>query len=1024
MERIFKQTFADGYQGIDAETSILQPDSDSGFARAINYEKAVSNSLRGRVGCQTQGSYGFFGLFRYNYTRTQDEYAITYQVASGTYPNQVAGLTTNKTSADGASRSKLIAINQQLWVQDTFNYAITRVSGSYPFTWYSAVSGSSIHFIIKANGTSILDVACGDGNLDQIDTSVYSLLGSIDATAELSISRGTRGTCPPFAIVNGAQTTAAGASTTYGTRYTVTVNNTPHTFQAGDIITFPDAVLTQAGLTGTVYGIPTLVGGFVISTTATTITYVGPQVTLTNGSVLGYMGQSAAAFPIAEAASISSGATFSITMPYWRLIPEGDKDFGHLFDSSLAKFIENLGTPSGTGGIVTYPARSTFYAPPVAENSQGCLYIASSGRASDGVDTFANNLIRTDGVTAKRAGLPGGPDMVTTLPAGALAAGTYKYKAYYKYVDAQGNIIEGQPGTTYSVTTTGAENVGISLLTSSPAFRYSDATGYLVRSCYKHTLESPAAGAFFYVDDNSAAPGLTGFLQPGDPVTLNDNTAPKTGFSGPGTLHRTVCTDYCAVAATISPTISSIKVADSSGYTIPDNAFISSGLTVVLLRTTAGGNQFYVLNEMAITGYANLTGIVDSVSDATLSSGTQYTEITIGKEHNPPPACSLVCQHQGNLFVARGVDAPSTITSSTSDGIEYFPLASNGFDVPSTEAGFITAIASDTNDRLAVTKESAYYDVVGDVDGGVFSINAVTEGDYGVSTQASLRRVKDALVGVSKQGLVVIQNGRINQDTFAGVNAKLIGQSYYFNLATAYNDGNGKYVCTIPVNTTQSIGLEPVSFVVDYSKMIGDSLSPVFTGNSITNLGIKTFESLYPYRIDQIGGAVTIAGTTYHLSGWYPYGVFKSLPRFSSNSPANGDGDSFIDNVNAITYILEWNPINFGEPAQLKTPIRARVWSFPNNYAADGWVPFAFLLETGASPLASLVGGVNPNSSSSTLTFTASTNVFREAKVKNCKTNFYIIRLTTNTIRTAPFLTGLEMMFDANYPKEDVNNNG
>lgn len=960
--KIFKKAFSGDFTGIDGQMAAIEPDAGA-VNLATNYEMSVGNSLRGRVGSQFSGK-GFFAIFPYNYTRTQDQYDIKYQTWGGAYPAQTASLSTTKTTADGASISKLIALNQQVWVLDTMNITVTYVSGSYPFTWYTKVSSGNFNFVIKANGSSILDTSLGDGITSS--TSIYSLLNTIDGLAQLSVSRTTRGVCPPFAVVNGNQTTVVGASSTYGTRYTVTVN-AGHNFAAGDIITFNNTPL---------------VGGFVTATTATTIEYVGPQVSLLNNDVLGYLGQSATNFPVSTASSAASG-NLTLSFPYWRLIPEGDKDFGHIYDSAYS--------------LWSTKSAGSFYAPAVASSQLGNLYVAASATLASGTSTYANNLVKIDGLTAVRAGLPSPTIIASSAATPGVLAGTYKYKAFFRRVDAQGNIWEGAPGAVTTITTSLAEIYSFNIAIPS-ANRYSGASGFQTRSCFKYTAESPAANQFFYVDDGTAAPGLTAFIQPGDPICLLDNTAPKTGW-GVGTLHRTVCLDYCAqIGGGVSPTISSIRVADSSGYTIPDNTPISTGLTAVFLRTTAGGNLFYELGEIPITGYSALSITVsDQVTDATLTAGTQYIEAIIGKEHNPPPACTLVCPHQGGLVVARGPLTPNSLAISTADGLEYFPLASNGFDIPSTQTGFVTAIASDTIDRLAVCKEKAYYDVTGDIDSGSFSVNVKNEGDYGITSQASLVRAGDALVGLSKNGWVTIQDGFLDPYKFKDLNARVVNQSYQFAWATAVNDYfNRQYLCSIP-----QVSGEPVTYAIDYSR------------NRIT-----TIDRSYATKLDPVGGMAMIGDTLYQLSGTSPYAVTRRLIRFNGNSPNVGDGDSFYDNTGAISYVLETQPINFGEPGQLKSPIRLRVWSLPNDYVVEGWVPFSLRVQGSASPLAQYIGS-GATQTDSTVTFSAVTDVLKDVKLVKCKTHFYILRLTTNTAGTAPFITGYEIMFTENYDKED-----
>lgn len=978
-QSVFNQYFATDFAGLDGESSSLE--ETRGVNRAVNMEMSVGNSMRGRVGCQTSGSNGFFAIFPYRYTRTEDQYDILYQTAAGTYPTQTASLGTTKTTADGASIERLIGINNQAWMLDTMSITATYVSGTYPFSYYVTVhsSGSNIDYIVtNGAGTAIVNLSVGNGITSSLTgKEIYTVLLNINGTANLNLSTTTRGVCPPYAIINGNQSSAVTGTTSYGNTFTWTVS--AHNFSAGDIISWVDSFNGQ------------LRGGMVLSTTATTILYVGIQGTAIDGQILGYMGQPAVMTPITTLTTAAVSGNPVFTFSYWRLIPEGDKIFGNIYASAY----EQWGIKS-TG---------SFYVPPVAENSEGNLYIAASGFPADGVSSWANNLIKVDGQTATRAGLPTPITGVTAfVPSGGGGGltGAYKYKFLFRRYDAQGNIIEGPESSVYSATLS-SDYVTVNIPTLQG---YGSATGFLVRSGIKHTTESPAAGAAFYVDDLAGGTGNTAFIQTGDPICLLDNTAQKTGLwkaafgvDVVGTLHKTVCTAYSAKVATISPTTSSIRVADSSGYQINSDTPISCGMTLLTLRNTAGGNQFYELCEMPFSGFGSYS-FIDNVTDAVLSAGVQYTSPPLGKEHDAPPPCTLVCQHQGGLVVARGPASPNTTAFSSADGIEYFPTASNSFDVPSTQSGFVTAIASDTDDRLSVFKDRAYYDVYGDLDGGAFSINVKNEGDYGIASQASLVRLPFGLCGLSKNGWVIISDGLLDPFRFEKLNARIVNQVYQFSWATAVNDYfNRQYLCTIP-----QVSGEPVGFSIDYSRP-----------------SIKSMERSYPTKIDQVGGCAMIGNTLYHLSATSPYGVFRRLYRFNGDSPSGlGNGDSFIDNTNSIPYIFESQPITLGEPAVMKTPVRIRYWSIPNDYVIEGWVPFSVLVETGASSLATFIGGSSPNSTTTTLTFATSTDVMKEAHLVNCKTLFYIIRFTTNTIRTSPFMTGYNILFKDNYKKEDL----
>lgn len=976
------------FGGINAEDSALEPD-DNSVARAVNYEMAVSNSLRGRVGQQVicDPRFQFFGIFPYVYNRTTDQYDIVYQTPSGVHPNETPSLATTKTTADGATIQKLVGINHHLWVLDTMNIVIT-ISGTptYPVTAFSNVGLTQLQFEIQdASGFGYLgNTLLGTGISSY--TTIWSLLSTIDAAAGLAVSRTTRGTCPPFAIVNGNQTTGSVAGPSYGTTYRVTVNNTPHNFYVGDVITFPTTPIR---------------GGIVVARSATTIDYIGPSVTLVNGDVLGYMGQSAATFQVDPGTSTSSG-NLTIPFPYWRMIPDGDftsNEYGKSFTS-----------PYTLWGAKT---STSFFAPPTAVNDSGCLYIASSGQQSDGVTGYTNNLLKCDSLAVERAGASTGPTVTATATAAGALTGTYKYKAFLRRVDGQGNIIEGPLSSAVSITY--AAQYGT--ITGSDVL-YNSSSGWQGRSAYKRTTESPASGTSFYIDDGGA---LAPFFQPGDPCYLTDNTAQKAGLWAVGgfgatvigTLHKTVCTAYD------SPNLS-IKVADSSGYQINDNTQISAGLTMVFLRTAAGGNQYYELCELPHAGIAGGgQAFLDNVTDAVLTAGTQFTEPTIGKEHNPPPACSLVCQHQGGLVVARGVSGVATnsffrtagtngVSFSSADGNEYFPTASNSFEIPSTQSGAITAIASDTNDRLAVFKERAYYDVVGDLDGGAFSISVKNEGDYGISSQASIARIQDTLIGLCPLGIVLISDGQLDSRTYHSINARYINQSYYFGWACGSNDPTRRqYKISVP--TTGS----PVELAIDYSREAA-----------------RVFDRLYAVACDGGAGQAYISNYFYHLSSTSPYVVSRSKYRFNGDNPsvsgAAGDYASFFDNVTGISYILETHGLHFGEPAEYKTPYRIRVWSIPNDYVVDGWTAFKATVETAPSPLSNYIGGSTPGSTTAVMTFTADTDVYQDLRIVSPKTQFFIIRFTSTTIASvtdysAPFITGFELLVDENYRKEDFN---
>jgi hypothetical protein len=575
-----------------------------------------------------------------------------------------------------------------------------------------------------------------------------------------------------------------------------------------------------------------------------------------------------------------------------------------------------------------------------------------------------------------------GPSVAPATSGAGVLTGSYKYKAFLRRVDAQGNIIDGIAANPASITLA-ANAVTVSI----GAGLYSNASGYLTRSCAKGSANESTAG-FFYVDHGA---GQAPIVQVGDPVAFLDNA---------GVLRRSVVTGYCATGAGYSPTMNSIKIADGT-RTINVGSLISAGLTVVILRTLAGGNQYYELAEIPITGLGAAT-FADNISDTTLSAQAQFTDQPLGKEKNSVPSCSLVCQHQGGLVVARGFSTSNTVSFSLVDDIEFFPLASNNLDVPSTQSGYITAIASDTNDRLAVFKRRGYYDIVGDLDGGNFSVNVKNEGDYGIVSHTSIARVKDSLIGLSDNGFVVIKDGELFPNVFNDLNANLVNRPVSaFEWAVAANDSYGRvYNCSI---LERIGGNETLHYALDYSR-----------GR------ITTFAKSYFDFTDAAGGMASLGENFYHLSQTSGC-AFVRLKRFTpTGSPTRTAGDFYYQDVYTPTFYFESNVINLGQPDVLNTPVRIRIWSLPNNSSIDAWLPFTLNVRgTAATALITFDGF--PVSPDTNATITFNSPGFIDVKLaQNKKTHFYIVSFTAQLAKQAPFITGYEILYAENYKAEDL----
>lgn len=982
---IYKQAFSVDFTGINAECSAIEPDSDE-VSRAVNMEWAPGNSLRGRTGCQIASPAArFFAVHTHTYSRTFNRYMEKWQVPSGGSPYTKAQLGSVLLAADGSTVTEWLGFNDRPWRYEFFDLAVTQTPAGNTFSYYAYPKNGKIYFTIYKGATQILDFDCGTG-MEEWGTVVtyYQLAQAINALADLSLTLN-RDNAPPYAISSANQSTLT-ASPGFGTwgRICRIAVNAGHNFYPGDYISFIGNGLST--------GAPLLCGGLVCATAANSIDYYGGAVNVLANQVLGYLGQPAAMITI-DPSTTKSTSPFSIAVPYWKCLPCPIKPNDASNDSQQIHVdqVTNQNNPTAN------------YLPPTFTSVGGNCYYAVTDSVSGGVNTYPykNKLFKYDGQSVYGAGLPAPVVTLGSVAGAVIPAGTYRYKVRFKRVDANGNITYS-PSTSWTVVL-GAGVAYISVTITPPL--YSAMNGYVAWSGLI-VANAPPAGRYQITDMGGA---VSAFIHVGDYICFN---LAGGGAALAGALVRSWVTEVDHLAG-----FAQVQLADTSAYATPfGGSPVSAGLSAEIYRTTSGGTTYYWVGELAISNYS-MVGFpwIDSLTDATIVGNAQLVEPAVGKEYDPPPRCGMVAEHQGGLVLAGNNEQPNTVYFSSVDGPEYFPLASNSFDVPSTQQGSITCLASDNYDRLSVFKAKSYYDVVGILDEGTFSVNIRHEGDFGVPSPAGICRINGALIGVSTLGLIKISNGEIDHQVFRPLNARMIGQGWKFEWARAANHAARRQAYfVVPTTNTRTAApytIDCETYVIDYSRPQVSFLEHVYTSTVGDSGGYAINGDLNMHLNRDIG----FSGTGIHTGQ-----AFRSLRRFSGNSPTGNDGICFVDNSAAITYVIESQPINFGEPSQLKVPIRLRLYSIPNDYIAEGWLPFRTTLETTIFPDASYFGGANPGSFTGFADFLTSHDWYRDFKFGPVKCFLYMVRFTTNTLYTAPFITGWEIMFKDTYEKEDI----
>lgn len=529
--------------------------------------------------------------------------------------------------------------------------------------------------------------------------------------------------------------------------------------------------------------------------------------------------------------------------------------------------------------------------------------------------------------------------------------GQWKYIITISYLDNNGVEWESAPSDAVANNTggTGAgTQVGYNLGVARE-FEWQTGYGYFdTRSGLVRTAAAPTT--VLEVSGSTAGIGIPN-VAIGDEIYWVSNNA-STAIA-PIPIKRTI------VATNFNTAPYTITMDSALPYTANVGEAFSTGLFFNIYRTKQYGNIFYLIKKLpvisgAIAGVAYY--ITDQIADSALE--IEYVEPLSGEEHDIPPSGKVITSHQGNLVIGGAPGEPNTVHWSGIDGIEYFPRAFNSADIPSTVKGAITAIYSDTDDRLAVFKDRGYYEVNGDLATKAISVVIKNEGDYGISSQLSLQRVNGVTIGVGEKGVILVNNGQVLWELMTRINPlieskiKSLDTSFVSNLqpklAVAINDyQNSQYILHIPSNYP----LDPnaLTLVYNYQR---DKWTSISNDNVIFDFsgGMTFFEnnlymcSYLSITQDSLGDPTA---TTIPLSNNTTY-MFQSsnatifggsnrwggqLFRRKDLSSIIVNGQSLENTFNDFGSAYNFNVItsfeSLGEPSAFKEFDLVRVWFVP-----------------------------------------------------------------------------------------------
>lgn len=714
MERVVRRNW-EGFQGLDYRSTILTRDKRSAVY-LTNYRFGRGKSLRGRNGNQVLAMPGNF-------------------TGIGTYSRTDA--------SSGETLQSLCAMNQYFWELQEYQFRLIRNSGSTVSVGANVFldySTGRFKFTIAQNDIVYPEIDLGTG-LEGSDATTGAFTGVTvyDMLQQVATVTGGVFTVDPTSYFQSAKVPTAQSGIT-----TMTVA-AGHTIAAGDLVQFWNSGGEWDG---------ELQPRLVVGTTATTLSFSSYEAwAVAAGEVVGPLSARAAGIPAGFSPSSLGGNQIVVSYYAWRPVNFDGRGFSATEYYYHAPF-QNV--PNVQANFNQKAQLPTFI------NANNCLYIfypdySVTNPAYGDSPSSNGRIFKYDGRSVYQAGMP--VLTVTALNEVASATGptvgaNYSYLFISEHRDNQANQIFSSelefPVGARVTAPNRQQNFTASLEVKTTLQQRTKWDG---RGAIKNTTEGPTNT--LKVDLYNA--------RPGDTLNFLDSS---------GALQARTINSINYGVTPVTVTISGTAVTVNSGSHMSTGGFLN------MYRTLANGNAYYFLQRVPITAGAPIT-LGDNKNDSALTF--QYIRSRSGRERNMPPRASFGCLHQGLLVAAGDSVNPNTVYKSLVNGgdvgqfdsIENFSIATGSFDVPGNITGAITAIASDTDDRLAVFKPNCYYDVVGDLDTNGFSTLSVREGDYGISSQSSVAKVNGVIVGVGKLGVIGVRGGELTNQVGYRVNPRI-----------------------------------------------------------------------------------------------------------------------------------------------------------------------------------------------------------------------------------------------------------
>jgi hypothetical protein len=422
----------------------------------------------------------------------------------------------------------------------------------------------------------------------------------------------------------------------------------------------------------------------------------------------------------ALAALINAIADFTATVSGTGTVPAAFLAFDRYHDliagaySGVVYASTEVYSPITAGPFATYAAQnvSGTFENISSVQAQNCIYFAS------GLD----ELMKYDGQSVYRAGLPDQTVPTFGLAAGVIPNGDYEYIVQYIYKDKAGNLLDGNYESATATVSGGPRTVNVTV------------TNILAASGFNTNcaiVNGNQVGVTTITVDN------TNTLQIGDTAYFLNRIS--------GLYIEAVITNRTSTTITTATSVN-----------VNDNDVISANLRIGIFRSEIGpGLEKYLVAEIPNNSLTATQVYADNTADANL--GRLWLEPTT--DRTAPPKGKYVNAWNGQLTIAGIPTAPFTLRYSDTENAEYFPADSNELLIESGNGDKITGHAPN-NEVYAVFGAQSFTVITGDIAQNQLRVETRSRNN-GCAAHATICDMDGTLVWLSADGPRYSQGGQM-----------------------------------------------------------------------------------------------------------------------------------------------------------------------------------------------------------------------------------------------------------------------